>query len=236
MNGIAAAIGVLRDAYPRQDFPDRSVALYATALADLDDGELLAAVRRLIRRSAWLPSISEIREEVAEARLGLPSPDEAWALVQAETPKRSLPPEVADTLRALGGSWAIRTTTQPDRLHRDFIESYRRIRDRRVLAEQGALADDGYPAANGTPLPPGEPAAVIRSLNARRVAEIPESTRIRPRPVVVRLTNRWRTKALPPPTDAEMADAIEILRQGPTEGDDPLFVEAQRILDEASAA
>lgn len=237
MSKIGATIAVLRDAYPRQDFPDRSVALYATALADLGDDELLAAVKRLIRRSAWLPSIAEIREEVAEERLALPTPDEAWALVQDEHTRRNVPPEVAAALRAVGGGYTLRSTTNPERLRREFLDTYRRTRDRAILSAQGAIPDDSIPALPGASAPVlGDAHAVVRSLAARRLQGIEETTRIKPRPTLVRLTKRWRGATLPPPSDEEKADAIEILEAGPIEGDDPLWVEAQRILDEADAA
>lgn len=236
MSGIGAAIAILRDAYPRQEFPDRSVELYARDLHDIPDGELLEAVKRLIHRSAWLPSIAEIRHEVAEARLNLPTPEEAWEMIRAVT-RPPLPREVERALSSVGGFYSVRTSEFPGRTRRDFLDAYQRIRDKAILAEQGAIPEErALGSGNGVGPADGEPQAIVRSLAARRLNGIEETTRIRPRPVLVRLTQRWRGAALPSPTDEQMHDAIEILRDGPIEGDDPLWVEAQRILDEASTA
>jgi hypothetical protein len=210
---MAAAIAILRDAYPRQDFPDRSVALYAHELADLDDDEVTAAVRRLIRRSEWLPSIAEIRRDVAEARAGLPSEGEAWQMVKAGTYR--LPPEVAGALHDVGGRWAVRTGHETH-TRRAFIEAYRQRRTDTLLTVMAAL-----------------PPSSVRELEAPTVAMLPESSRIRPRPVMERLMVRWSGRQVPDPTDAQCRDAVEVLRDGPVEGHDPLHEEAQRILDDA---
>lgn len=214
---MAAAIAILRDAYPRQDFPDRSVVLYAHELADLSDTEVTAAVRRLIRRSEWLPSIAEIRREVAEERAGLPTVEEAWTVVSNEKRTFVLPPEVAGALSDIGGSYALRTMTA-HQARTAFAKAYEARRESTLLVVMKAL--------------PARPE--IEDVTPARLA-LPETTRIRPRPVMARLSRRWAGRDVPatPPTDEEMADAILVLRSGP-EGDlDPLYEEAQRILDDA---
>jgi len=66
---------------------------------------------------------------------------------------------------------------------------------------------------------------------------LPVTTRYRPRPVLARETKRMFGRPLPPPTEAEKADAIEVLRDGPDFLDEPwrdyLYDAAERILDEA---
>lgn len=215
--GMAASIAVLRDAYPRQDFPDRSVTLYAKALSDLNPALVMAAVERLVRRSTWLPSIAEIRMEVAEALVGLPSGDEAW---EAVTSKQAweLPPEVAQTVDDVGGWWAIRTSSRPETMRAQFLSTYERRRAQAVLAAIGA-------------------ATPRKALTAREtVRALPESTRIRPRPCVERMMRRWAGSQVGAPSSEEMHDAILLLKDGPTEGLDPLYEEAQRVLDDADAA
>ena len=103
---------------------------------------------------------------------------------------------------------------------------------------------------NGTPaLPRPSLTEEERLENLRRIRElqetigrslddVPVSTRIRPRPVTARWTTRLMGRTLDPPTEAERVDAIEILRDGPERLDepwlDPLYLEAERIHQEAS--
>lgn len=69
-------------AYPHRPLPPSSAAVYALALADVDFDGAKAAVMRLIQTSRWLPTIAEIREEVAKARVSLPGAEEAWGVVR----------------------------------------------------------------------------------------------------------------------------------------------------------
>ncbi len=216
---MAAAIAILRDAYPRQDFPDRSVALYAHELADLGDDEVTAAVRRLIRRSEWLPSIADIRRDVAEARAQLPTPDEAWSLATTVPHPCPLPPAVVETIRDMGGSWNLRYSDRPTQARREFLRSYELRRERTLLAVMG-----------GAPVPP------VVLIGAPRQPRLPESTRIRPRPLMRRLSARWAGRELEPPTDEEKHDAIRVLADGMPDGEpDPLYLEAERVFAEASS-
>lgn len=214
---MANAIGILRDAYPRQQFPDRTVALYGAALADLDGNEVAEAVGRLIRTSAFLPSIAEIRREVAEARAALPTPEEAWTIVHQ--PRAKIPPEIRGALDDVGGRYAIRTGT-PERTRRMFLDAYTARRESTLLAVM--IDRPPHPLLTTT-----EDGPTMRAL--------PESTRIRPRPVIARLARRYAGRDVGPTTNEERADAIEILRDGPEPGIDPLYAEAERILADATA-
>jgi hypothetical protein len=71
-------IGQLRDAFPRQVFTPANSAVYAEHIVDLPHEAACCAVRALIARSRWMPSIAEIREATAREVLCLPSPAEAW--------------------------------------------------------------------------------------------------------------------------------------------------------------
>lgn len=227
----AAAIAVLRDAYPRADFPDRSIALYGRMLGDLDDAALTRAVARLIRRKTFLPSIAEIREEVAEEALALPTPEEAWDLVRNAPlgARKSWPPEVDAAAEAVGGRWGIQTTERPETLRAQFRRDYEARRKRAVEVFTGSAAT----------LPPAVDALTL----GPTMRSLPETTRIHPRPVMARLSARWAGHALDPPTEEEKADAIAVLRDGSrapgvldlAEGADPLYLEAERIFAEGAS-
>lgn len=204
MNGTAAAIAILRDAYPRQDFPDRSVALYGAELADLDDAVVLRAVRRLIRRRTWLPSIAEIRLEAAEETLPLPTPEQAWEAARQGSGGR-WPTVLRDAVQDVGGPWALRTSTKPEIIHAQFLKAYAARREHALATEAGAAAPE-----------------------TRRFAALPPTTRIRERPVMTRLGTRLAGRTPGPPTEDEKRDAILVLKDGPNE--DLLYVEAERIL------
>lgn len=153
LTGISQAVAILRDAYPRQDFPDRSAKLYGTMLADLDDTEVVEAVHRLIRRSTFLPSIAEIRAEVMEAVLCLPSPQEAWAMVNRHDTEGHLPTVVLASLNALGGRWALRVSDQPSVLRSQFLRDYEARRQDAMTAAVGA-DPAGMPGPTMAALPP----------------------------------------------------------------------------------
>lgn len=138
---VAAAIAILRDAFPRQDFPDRSVSLYSRMLVDMDGDEVTNAVKRLIRRCTWLPSIAEIRMEVAEAVCQLPTTAEAWSLacVPAEELHGVPPPElVMESIKACGGRWNIIHADRPETIRSQFTRDYEERRTRALLKASGA--------------------------------------------------------------------------------------------------
>ena len=77
--GVLKAIGVLQRAFPGQAMPADTVMLYAEMLSDLPVEAVKAAIGSLIRQRQYptLPTIGEIRREVAALALGAPSPAEA---------------------------------------------------------------------------------------------------------------------------------------------------------------
>ena len=218
----ARAIALLRDAYPRHaenGLGDRTVTVYGTMLADLDETAVVKAVERLILRSPWLPTVAEIRREVAEAALLLPAPLDAWQLVFTRR-WVELPPEVQATCRALGGTHAIKRESG-NGVRREFCRAYEQLRERTVLAYMGAA-----------PMPPmlDQPREPVRAL--------PVSSRIRPRPIMTRLMHRLAGRELWEPTEEEKADAIKLLAP-PIPGEhydpvgdgdhDPLYREAESV-------
>ena len=219
MTDSDVAIAVLRDAYPRQDFPDRTVVLYAEMLADLPGDEVVAAVKRLIRRSPFLPSVAEIRREVAEEVLNLPTPAEAWRMVNDAATQNLLEDEVSEAMQFVGGRYAIRTSDRPEVLRAQFLKCYENLREQALLEEM--VAEPSVPTL-------------------RAVAEIPETTSMPASPLADRVWRRAEAAdaggELPPATDEEKRDAIRVLRLGePPEGDDAGYLvwrEAHRIMDD----
>lgn len=233
---IPESVAFLRAAYPRQDFPDDTVRVYVSMLADMPASEVAYAIERLTKRSTWLPSVAEIRVEVATAMVGLPTPDQAWEIV---TSRRSLhaAPEVRAALDAIGGPSALTFSERPEFIRRAFYEEYR------------ARLDYAIGACNGSVAPVRELTGPERAFGtlAERGQEIEETTSMSSRPVWARWLRRqsWMMPpvqdSFPAPTDEEKHDAILVLAQEWESDDWPitsqaLRTEAQRIMDEASAA
>lgn len=133
---------MLRDAYPSKDFPDRSVKLYAQMLADLDDRLVVEAVKRIVNRSTFLPTIAEIRREVAEAVVRLPTPVEAWEMVNDEAMIGSLPAVVHQSLQAVGGRWSLRMSESPQILMSQFLKDYVARREHALHEVMGATVTE----------------------------------------------------------------------------------------------
>jgi hypothetical protein len=208
-SGVSLAVSVLRDAYPRADFPDRSVVLYASMLADLDDLLVVEATRRLVRRSTFLPSIAEIRREVAEAVLGLPTATEAWAIVNEPASAGNLPTLVQASLNALGGRWALRMSERPEIFMTNFVKDYGSRREHALLGIMGA------------------------NTHGSELSALPVSDSIGERPVFSRIRRRLIGEEVGDATEEERGDAIRILEAGPVSERDPLYAEAFSILDQS---
>lgn len=223
MSRITEAVAYLANAYPRQPMPDKSMQAYAQALADLPDQAVAAAAWRLIRRSEWLPSIADIRREVAEARLELPTVEDAWQIARGTPAQRAAAhATVLAAIDDVGGLHEIRTTTRASIVRAQFRQAYESRREQAILEAVGAA----------TPRTPALPAG-------ETLRQLPESERIQPRPVLARALRREsEAYVIGPPTDEEKSDAIRVLRDGfdPEEGPDLIAREAARIFAEAGSA
>lgn len=215
----AAAIAILRAAYPRQPFPDESVAFYARKLRDLDPPELVAAIDRLTSRSAFLPTVAEIRREVVEARLALPNVSEAWNIATTGS-LRDAPAAIRQATEFVGGRWQMLHDDRPAVIRAQFREEYQRLREQTVLEAAGAVAVPRLPSAERLQLPAG-PDLVVGPV-MRRAARMYTSPFADP----------------DPPTEEEIQDAIRILERGSWNPDDPasdhLYAAAELVLVQAS--
>lgn len=215
------AIIRLRDGWPREEFPDRTIALYAEYLGKLPEEHVCAAIDRLIARATFRPSIGEIATEAAERALALPSEEEAW--IMAEGGKlRAAPEEVRVAADYIGGRHAIMTSANLTALRAQFRQAYRNLRES-AIREYASTGDSRR--ALPSPWPSIEPANGT-------LAALPVSTRIRPRPIMARLSRRWAGRSLEPPTEEEKADAIAVLRDYDGGEFDPLYIEAERVFTE----
>lgn len=228
-SGLALAVAILRDAFPRQEFPDASVALYAQLLGDLDEAAVVDAVTRLVRRSTFLPSIAEIRQEVAEAELALPTVEEAWSLVNdPDVSVLSLPPALADSLKSVGGRYAVRMSEQPTVIRSQFVKDYAARRAQAVLEQMKAAV----PPERTYRLPAAPPPRLVDLSDAPPTLALapPHTEQVPPRPMWSRHLLRESGVEPPPPSEDEIQDAIQILRVDGF-GIEALLYEATAVLD-----
>lgn len=222
---MATAIRKLRDGWPREEFPDATILLYADTLERLPEEHVEAAIDKLMTNSRFRPSIGEVMLRAAESALALPTPEEAWAIAERGDLKAA-PEPVWEAAEYVGGRYAIVTSTSPATIRSQFRRAYESLRERAVeeYAHKGfvpALVDVRERRTLGTTM-----------------ASLPETERVKPRPVMSRLMHRWGGHSPGPPTEAERSDAIEVLREGPWSEephDDPLYREAETIFGDAAA-
>lgn len=218
---LADALKLMRGAYSRQPFGDLAVQVYAQQLADLGDEDVYDAVERLVKTSVHMPTIADIRHEVAETRLGLPTAEEAW---DAALNGGSDNPVVAAAIKACGGRWSIQHADNLTVVAAQFRKQY-----------EGRRASAVRAAAAGDPIRPEQlKRPKVERIHQRTVAALPETTRVRPRPIMTRLMWRYAGREVPPITEEDIADAMVLLREGPQVGEDPLYAEAERVMEIAS--
>jgi len=221
MKPLAEALERMRAAYPRQPFGDVAVRVYAEQLRDIDGQTVLDAVNRLLNTSPYMPTIADIRREVAEHELALPSPEEAWELALAGN---ITIPEVARAVKAVGGRWTIAHTDRPETLRSQFRKHYEGVRAKAIRN-----AAVGPKLTRDTLIEAKQPV----SLNGHRLKQLPESTRIFPRPVMWRLSQRLAGRIVGPPDEPMMQDAIRILESDRDGEHDVLYAEAERVLHDS---
>lgn len=85
-------------AFPTAKIGADNVRMYVRALQDIPVEELERAALAYAIDGKWMPSIRELRRAVIDARLGLPSPEEAWeqALRVANEPAKLKCPDCDD--------------------------------------------------------------------------------------------------------------------------------------------
>ena len=117
-------VAVLAASFPRQPIGEPTLKAYAGALADIPVELAGAAVTQLQHSSRFFPSISEIRETVAELSLGAPSP--MMAFEQARTAKEpgvGRHPIVQRARRMVGDDWHWKETPSGI-LQKSFLAAY----------------------------------------------------------------------------------------------------------------
>src|SRR5215831_10916159 len=100
------SLAELIDAFPRDKIGPGTARIYLRHLGDIPEDRLAQAVYDLVRSCDRFPTIRQIRAEVAERMLALPT--EYEAAEQLTKPKARRHPLVDQTLTLMGGTFALR--------------------------------------------------------------------------------------------------------------------------------
>jgi len=133
---LAQIIGRLRAAYCDPPMSEDTAVLYTDMLRDLEYESTDAAVDDLIATMSKLPTVARIRRTVIEPTLDLPSAEEAWIAVQS---RQSDTHELVQRAAFLmGGSFNIRTSSDPELTRVRFAKVYEELR--RVAVTRALVA------------------------------------------------------------------------------------------------
>ena len=141
-------MAMLQNAYPREEVSPDRLRLYCELLADLEHDQAVAAVRRVLAKSKWWPSIAEIREEYAGAAVDLVPAEVAWGEVLEQVRRCGRykqpawsSPQLEQAVAAIG--WEAICTSQvgDSAIRAQFREAYRAMADRaRMDVQTPAIA------------------------------------------------------------------------------------------------
>lgn len=147
-NEVAQLIAVVKARYGNkfQANPATTQA-WSMVLDDVSYADAMAVLPAWLKQEEWAPDPAQIRSTVMDRTCGLPSPDEAWQMVEERVrstypgqpaPDWSAPQIVQEALKEIGGSWAVRRSEKPEDIRRRFIGAYshrRRVENQMMLDE-----------------------------------------------------------------------------------------------------
>ena len=116
----------LSAAFPDPPMSEETHGLYCRMLADLEYTEADAAIDNLIATTMKLPSISRVRRSVIEPTLELPTTEEAWVALQSRA--EDVHPLVRRAATLMGGSFNLRTSSDPELTRVRFAKVYDEMR------------------------------------------------------------------------------------------------------------
>lgn len=150
------SIAALAAAFTTNGVPADTVDIYLAALADIPPDELQEAVVHIIetQEERWFPTVATIRRVIFERRLALPTPEQAWDLIQNDVYRVNAPRPVRESVAALGGMYTLGQL--PAGMGRSqFIAQYHDARQR-AISEESRESRIALPPARRRPeLVPG---------------------------------------------------------------------------------
>jgi hypothetical protein len=133
---VKKIIARLRAAYPTSPMNAESEEVYGDLLRDLEYEDVDRVVDELIATAMRLPSISRIRRAVIEPTLDLPTAEDAWVAVQSR--KSDVHELVHRAATLMGGSFNLRTSSDPELTRVRFVKVYEELR--RTAVDEALVA------------------------------------------------------------------------------------------------
>lgn len=125
-----------------KEFTQEQVGVWYGFFEDADFERFKSAVKRLINTSRFLPSVADIKAEMAETDLDELTGDQAWygllgaiskyGYYHAEEAMAALPDLTRQTVNSLGGFQKICASEMNEWLRKDFIGVYDDMRKRGI--------------------------------------------------------------------------------------------------------
>lgn len=171
-----ALVARLHLAYPRQVLRRAHYALYAEVFLPQTPEVGALVVDEATATYTWFPAVSELYDVLAEVVIGAPGSMEAWELAANGADPAHRHPLVARAMYTMGGSYAIKTTSNPVGMRKQFIQAYEEWlqRARHAVRTQGNWRDIARlpePRRRQVELPAPEPSAdeiALVGVEARR--------------------------------------------------------------------
>jgi hypothetical protein len=131
---VTQTLAVLQSRYPQMKTgdPSATVAAWLMTLEDVPAEAVEVALRKWFRESRWAPDPSELRQMVLSQLDALPDPAQAWEMVVRHFRQNGLiggepfsgPAVVAETVRAIGGWYHLRMSTDQNADREAFLRAY----------------------------------------------------------------------------------------------------------------
>lgn len=156
----AAALVIMRTIWPNIAVDDATIQAWQWALGDMPMTVVEPELKRWMRTSPFPPKPSEILALIAERVTGLPTPGEAWGMVQdriavsfrpgVTPPPWDIPEAVREAQKQTGKLYDLRRSEYPGADEKRFLELYGVIREKAIQAIQlNGIPDHLLPVALG---------------------------------------------------------------------------------------
>jgi len=130
-------IGMMLAAYPREAMNQETVGVWTRLIETFDYDETRKAVLRILATRYTFPTIADLRNEIIEARLELPSAERAyemWLAYADRGGKLMVHPFVRQVANDAGFDlWTMRQSENPSILRSQFLKAYE---ERRRLSRE----------------------------------------------------------------------------------------------------
>jgi hypothetical protein len=123
---------------PKFRYDRMTTTAWHMVLDDVPYEETMIVLRDLMKQEEWAPDPATLRNTVLDTTSGLPTPSEAWQMVQQRIRNTypgmpaeawDAPQPIQDAAKDVGGIYLIRQAEKPEAMRQRFEDAYRRRRD-----------------------------------------------------------------------------------------------------------